>query len=140
MRTHRLGCCGGTELIGINDASFSSPKYVKAYAKNVQLGCGPEGKGFAVITYAYDVGKKGKAGRTKIQGEARIKAFTNYVKRYKLGEITRCPKAAYNPNYGKSVKLISLIWQPHNTNIKKLLIKSKYLKRDAYYGGWTYHQ
>ena len=137
MRVHTLSCCGGAELIGINDTKFSAPKYVRAYAKGVGLGAPYDGKGFCTITYAYDVGKKGNVARTKLQGEARIKAFTNYVNKHDLGEIVRLPKAAYNPNYGKSIKLISLVWQPNNPKILAMMKERNYLTRCPY-GGYSY--
>jgi len=135
MRTSGLSCCGGTELIGINDYGWSPAGFVKSYGSYTGLLEGL-GKGYCTITYAYDVKKKGgpHVGRSKAQCDARIAAFRAYLSRNGLGTLTVIRKAPYNPNYGKKTKLKNMVWIPDNKAILALAKKNGWIKRSPYGG------
>jgi len=119
-----MNCCGGIELVGINDVSWNPETYIKYYAERTSIvhdksvQCRRTGKGFITISYAYDVFSHGAGFRTKKQGLKRIKALKNFLEENKLGTIMIAKEHTYNPNYGRSIKLIPAIIQPNNMNIR----------------------
>ena len=122
MNFYGLNCCGGAELVGINDRDWTPRKYMLFYADNANVMLG-SGKGFLTISYAWDVGRKGSDYRTRIQGNKRLNAFKAFIEKNKLGEVHVLPRAAHNPNYGHSVQLKCAIWLPNNAALRKYCVE-----------------
>lgn len=125
MHVSGMDCCGGFELVGINDKEWTAKEYLLKYIDESSLMSHNRGKGFVVFSYAYDVGKvAGKEAvskmRTYAQMRRRIKAWTDFIRNNNLGTV-HVGKAAYNPNYGKTIKLVSGLWIPNNAGIKKMM-------------------
>ena len=126
-----LECCGGAELVGINDLSWTPQKYLLHYVDQFSLMVGGKGKGFIVVSYAFDVKNKGAGFRTRKQGEKRLKQWKKFIKDNGLGTMTFVRNKPHNPNYGKTVRLQPGLWMPNDEAIKKFVLEKKWRKGDA---------
>lgn len=132
-----LSCCGGIELIGFNNSTFSPKEIIKHYMREYEVHHGgSKGKAFITFAYAWDVGKEGSGLRTIKQGTARLKAFVKFVEDNELGDIHLMPRSSYNPNYGKRHRIRTGVYVPDNAALREFYLKDGSLTKPRQ--GWHY--
>jgi hypothetical protein len=125
INLRNLGCCGGAELIGINDKDWTPKMFVDEYARFHGLGLSSKatsGKAFMIFSYAYDRGRVGTkyTSRSLTQMRDRIKRWKEYVEKHDLGDLHLSKRSNSNPNYNGSHRIRSGMWIPNNKNVNKL--------------------
>lgn len=137
MQINTLNCCGGIELIGMNDQTWTAERYLTYYARHYSLNNAPKGgKAFVTFSYAWDVGREGSGDRTYTQGKERIKELKALIEKNNLGEIYIMAKGAYNPNYGTSRRIKAGIFVPNNKAISEFVIDQGWLPKPT--NAWSY--
>ena len=122
MELRNLSCCGAAELIGINDGGWNPEKWLLFYNDQFNLNyiSTNRGKGWLPFCYAYDVSRK-IGSRSMGLGNRRMNKWKKYIEDNSFGSVTIVEEHAYNPNYGKNVRLISGIFVPDNSAIRKFV-------------------
>lgn len=119
MKVRGMANCGGCELVGINEAGWSSAKYVKEYMHSFDMDrFDGMGKAFCVISYAWDVGKK-TGPRSRGQASARLAAFKQYVEAHSLGVVEITKRSQTNPVHSNNTRSRVAIWYPNNPAVRQ---------------------
>lgn len=130
MNLRGLECCGGAELVGINESGWTPERYLLHYTDSSELMKG-RGKAFITFSYAWDVKRQGTGLRTYAQGKKRLKAWKSFIEDKDLGTVTIPRRSQYNPNYGKTIRLRAGIWVPDNEACRTYLIARDLRKKDS---------
>jgi len=126
-----INCCGGGELVGINDRGWSPKEYVQTYQSDAGVTLPSSGLSFVVMSYAWDVGRDGDDYRTIKQGRKRFKDLKAYIKKHKLGTLEVMSKSTINPNHG-TTRIRAAVWVIDNPGVFRLAVKEGWIKRRSY--------
>jgi len=131
MYLRSINCCGGGELVGINDRGWSPKEYVQTYQSDAGVTLPSSGLSFVVMSYAWDVGRAGDDYRTIKQGRRRFKELKAYIKKHKLGTLTVMSKSTINPNHG-TTRIRAAVWVIDNSGVFKHARENKWIRKTMY--------
>lgn len=140
MHLRVVGCCGGGELVGINERNFTAPDFLRTYARYSSItnyaGTDNEhqsGRSWIVFSGAWH---NEKSGWTKKEQESQKKLATEnlnkwvkFVKDNQLGEIYLTTDQRPNPNMGSVTTCWAGLWVPNNDAVRYWLSNNNELDK-----------